>query len=663
MGGSFLFAVLALLQVGLLPGLEATKECIYLDGVTNHPTVNGIYVQDDTLEECGSNGYNRYKHETEDFYFFCLVGGDGAKWTLNDAVCDDSSCYAQTYGYNTNIWPAPKITTITETSLYLWQCKSGMDDKAFTFPLPTIVSADCPSTGGGGTVSGDPHFLTLDNYYFDFQGKCSYILSQFTGEDLPQFKIVVKMWSFGEMSFTRNIRVDFGHHTVYLLQQNHIQVDQALSTKAPFYHHDFNITQNGNQSILTTWFGLQVGFSGRYMSKTVIPEVYAGRVSGLLGNFDGNPENDLRKPDGSTGTVCEVGESWQEADSGCTSECSNEPRGEELLDRYLEQIKKGKGGMVFSDPVDLLDNGLHKDEDNVNGLEGVGSVFNYPEVEGIKNDNGVGSVFSDPQKMKESENGNGVGSVFNYPEEMENLENGHGIGSVFSDPKEMKELENGNGIGSVFNYPEEMEDLENGHGIGSVFSDPEEMGELENGNGVGSVFNDPKEMKKFENGNGFGSVFSDPEEMKELEKENGMGSVFNYPEEMEGFEKENGMGSVFNYPEEMEGFEKGNGVGSVFNYPEEMHELEKENGIGSVFNYPEEMEGFEKENGMGSVYNSPPEVTGNKETQGMKKPDELQRQEYWEYRNNVLTRFLRKSMMRAQQMKEKKGSTLKFQQF
>ena len=47
---------------------------------------------------------------------------------------------------------------------------------------------------------------------------------------------------------------------------------------------------------MTTRFGLTVRYDGNSVFKVELSGAYQGLVSGLCGDFDGNPDNDLRLP-------------------------------------------------------------------------------------------------------------------------------------------------------------------------------------------------------------------------------------------------------------------------------------------------------------------------------------------------------------------------------
>ena len=52
--------------------------------------------------------------------------------------------------------------------------------------------------------------------------------------------------------------------------------------------------------IFTTGFSFNVSVAAGTLAISIfVPQIYKGQVSGLLGNYDGNPNNDFRAPDDS----------------------------------------------------------------------------------------------------------------------------------------------------------------------------------------------------------------------------------------------------------------------------------------------------------------------------------------------------------------------------
>jgi len=327
------------------PTVIEVSETARISGLTNNADANGVYNLDNSQQDCGGDGFSRYVHATGNYFLWGeLFNNNGAweaHWVVSETICSDATWVMKSTPSGSMLLPSVHDRDSASTWIVADASKTAEDTSA---AQPTVVNE---SPCSAGSVSGDPHYKTLDGLRFNFQGSCSYIMSQYTGPELTPFKIVVKMWQWDDKpTYPRNMHITFGRHSVYLFQQNYIRVNKGDTIQPPYYHQDFSITWNGNNSVLETDFGLHIEWSGRYKSILKIPHRYAGKVSGLLGNYDGIPDNDLVKPDGTTGTVCEVGEAWQTRDAGCKSTCYDN----NLRFEQNSYMKKMSQNAKFSNP-------------------------------------------------------------------------------------------------------------------------------------------------------------------------------------------------------------------------------------------------------------------------------------------------------------------------
>uniref|UniRef100_A0A672MAK9 VWFD domain-containing protein n=1 Tax=Sinocyclocheilus grahami TaxID=75366 RepID=A0A672MAK9_SINGR len=159
-------------------------------------------------------------------------------------------------------------------------------------------------------ASGDPHYVSFDGLRFDFQGTCTYILSQSCGlerTNLTPFSIQVeneRWWP------NRYHKVSDSNMTPFP------QVNGVL-TNLPYSSRSLNgflvqAYKDGIYYIIKTGFGLYVTYDLSYYVTVTIPDSYRKKTCGLCGNFDGIPSNDFRLPDGNiTRDVNVFGRAWK----------------------------------------------------------------------------------------------------------------------------------------------------------------------------------------------------------------------------------------------------------------------------------------------------------------------------------------------------------------
>lgn len=167
----------------------------------------------------------------------------------------------------------------------------------------------------GGTY-GDPHLRTFDGVQYDFQGAGDYDLVSSTTD---AFRIDVRYTrdsSNKAISFNRALVVSLPNSDRIRFGDDGLQAPgQAMSVELPSGEHP----SPNVGSIITLNDGSKLGFDGVWWALRTgdgiivrvqnragrglvvgVPPARAGQLRGLLGNSDGNPDNDLRGESGET---------------------------------------------------------------------------------------------------------------------------------------------------------------------------------------------------------------------------------------------------------------------------------------------------------------------------------------------------------------------------
>ncbi|XP_044792351.1 zonadhesin [Bubalus bubalis] len=167
-------------------------------------------------------------------------------------------------------------------------------------------------------IYGDPHYLTFDGRYFNFMGKCTYLLAQPCGNSTePFFRVTVKNEQRGleGVSCLSKVSVTLSETTITLLKGRHTLVGGQRVTLPAIPSGGVFLTPSGRFVQLQTAFGLRVRWDGDQQLYVRVPSTYSSKLCGFCGNYDGDSSNDNQKPDGRPARdEKELGHSWQISD-------------------------------------------------------------------------------------------------------------------------------------------------------------------------------------------------------------------------------------------------------------------------------------------------------------------------------------------------------------
>ncbi|KAM3613584.1 uncharacterized protein V6R79_001825 [Siganus canaliculatus] len=208
-------------------------------------------------------------------------------------------------------------------------------------------------------ASGDPHYQTFDGRRFDFQGTCVYQLvglrTQRSG--LVPFKVTVQNDHRGSqaVSYTRTVTLTIYGITLTISREYPYRVllNGQLALLPLDYNKELGVFLSGRTAVVKTVAGIIVTFDWQSTVRVTLPSNYQGAVAGLCGNYNGNAQDDLAKPNGQAASNGDkLGESWQVATvPGCASvcqgpsckTCSGSQRKEYKKENYCGIITDKKG--------------------------------------------------------------------------------------------------------------------------------------------------------------------------------------------------------------------------------------------------------------------------------------------------------------------------------
>ncbi|XP_006811589.1 BMP-binding endothelial regulator protein-like [Saccoglossus kowalevskii] len=188
-------------------------------------------------------------------------------------------------------------------------------------PVTQHQRSDERKTRTAAIGHGDPHMMTFDAQEYDFEGYCSYVLVKDCLK--KSFKIIADFRGqyAPNKPPTRMVAITItgeGIPEIRLLEDNTYSIGGQLhnnTRETVNIHRDWGfITVRGSRpTVNLTGLKLIVIWNGgthRVRINLDNTDMH-GHVCGLMGNADGNPDNDYIKPDGSiVYDVNEFGNSW-----------------------------------------------------------------------------------------------------------------------------------------------------------------------------------------------------------------------------------------------------------------------------------------------------------------------------------------------------------------
>ncbi|XP_006816571.1 uncharacterized protein LOC102809870 [Saccoglossus kowalevskii] len=344
------------------PGLcDGTGRVCCIDNKDDSACVNAGGECKDIVEVC-SGWYDVGK--CSGFYYrqCCRLPGDDTPCTNAGGVCRDSRTRPCHMGdYRPNLCSGPSYRQCC-----LKGCDTGSSGDSecreeggccrplFCAGKEQSISATCPNdtihpetscvccqapTARPVVEQGDPIFNTLDKKEYRFDGECSYVLLRECSKPLeePRFVVTSKHGVMENLkgnliTYVKGISIylknwPLSDLQIDLLEQRYVSINKniPLNIREMVRWNDASIgvtiEQDGPNVKVDKEDEFTVWFNGNGRVNLEIVDSLSDRVCGLLGNGNGNPDDDFLKltPDGLTlvDDVNEFGESWV-VDGSCS---------------------------------------------------------------------------------------------------------------------------------------------------------------------------------------------------------------------------------------------------------------------------------------------------------------------------------------------------------
>ncbi|XP_078451893.1 IgGFc-binding protein-like isoform X2 [Lampetra planeri] len=166
------------------------------------------------------------------------------------------------------------------------------------------------------TISGDPHYQTFDGLPYNFMGNNTYVLVQTSGDNPNLIPISVRgknanRHGLSDISYLDEVHVNVFGHEIRFTSRDDFEFDGVRMRPPMFPREGLSIQQSSHRIILQTDFGLTVIYDRREHADVIISSSYMNEVSGLCGNYNGDPNDEYFGRNGQQiPSIKAFGESW-----------------------------------------------------------------------------------------------------------------------------------------------------------------------------------------------------------------------------------------------------------------------------------------------------------------------------------------------------------------
>ncbi|XP_061664711.1 zonadhesin, like isoform X2 [Syngnathoides biaculeatus] len=170
-------------------------------------------------------------------------------------------------------------------------------------------------------ASGDPHYTTFDKRKYNFMGNCSYMMSGVCNVSaLPIFEVIAdneNRYNRPTISYVKAVHVhallsnESGVHHVSIFKGGTVHVNGIKVNLPVNPFPGVSVFKSGKHYTVSLDFGVTVRYDGNHFMDIKVIKDFKNILCGLCGDYNGQPNDDFRKPDGSlTHNPNEFGNSW-----------------------------------------------------------------------------------------------------------------------------------------------------------------------------------------------------------------------------------------------------------------------------------------------------------------------------------------------------------------
>ncbi|KAM6899098.1 alpha-tectorin-like [Lycodopsis pacificus] len=181
-----------------------------------------------------------------------------------------------------------------------------------------------PNSYGTCWIKGPVSYQTFDGLTYLYPGACRLTLAKVMGlSSFPHFVVTAEKLPRGQQGFSRLLKFEAeGTHVSIEMASSRVEVDgQRIRLPFSSASNQIRISQSSIHSIIIrTSFGVTVQTVWPHFVRVTAPGIYNGSLGGLCGNYNGQPRDDFRTPNGILLTSPQhFGDSWR--DGSLAAQC------------------------------------------------------------------------------------------------------------------------------------------------------------------------------------------------------------------------------------------------------------------------------------------------------------------------------------------------------
>uniref|UniRef100_A0A674J5D4 VWFD domain-containing protein n=1 Tax=Terrapene triunguis TaxID=2587831 RepID=A0A674J5D4_9SAUR len=228
------------------------------------------------------------------------------------------------------------------------RCREGTICKMIN-GQPECVPVSQATCWAGGYL----HYHTFDGRVYDFHGTCNYTVAKTCRDDsvLPSFHVTAKIENRGNTQVfyigSVTVQVDGVTITAARAEVGFVGVNNTRAHLPISLNNGvLRLYQSGTSLVLRTDFNLRVSYDWNNHLRVTVPNDFSDSLCGLCGNYNGDPSDDFRTPDGDLApSVTALGKSWavEDEDQFCWHDCIGgcRPCAASIARKYKEEASCG----------------------------------------------------------------------------------------------------------------------------------------------------------------------------------------------------------------------------------------------------------------------------------------------------------------------------------